>query len=220
LLHPLSYRGEASILAAISTILKSDGCEALTDWYHFTIVTIRDAIMGKIAIGFMLAVLLSWRLAWAADTPKPGQPVPPFSLPDQAGKQHMLADYNGTYVVLYFYPKDDTPGCTKEACSFRDDLRQLEKLGAKVVGVSVDDSDSHARFAQKYHLPFPLLADKDGTVADSYGALTNLGIIKIAKRYTFLIAPDGKLVKAYLSVDTSRHSQEIIEDLKKLTAGK
>lgn len=176
--------------------------------------------MGKIATGFMLAVLFSWRLSWAADIPKPGQPVPVFSLPDQAGKQHTLADYNGTYVVLYFYPKDDTPGCTKEACSFRDDLRQLEKLGAKVVGVSVDDSDSHAKFAEKYHLPFPLLADKDGKVADSYGALTNLGLIKIAKRYTFLIAPDGKLIKAYLSVDTSRHSQEIIDDLKKITAGK
>ncbi|TSA49582.1 MAG: peroxiredoxin, partial [Nitrosomonadales bacterium] len=118
------------------------------------------------------------------------------------------------WVVLYFYPKDDTPGCTKEACSFRDDLAQLEKLGAKVVGISVDDSDSHARFAQKYHLPFPLLSDKDGKVADSYGALTNLGLLKLAKRYTFLIDTQGKVAKVYLSVDTSRHSQEIIADLK------
>jgi len=176
--------------------------------------------MIKLFIGFVLALLFCCRLSWAADVPMAGQAVPAFNLPDQAGKNHTLADYSGTYVVLYFYPKDDTPGCTKEACSFRDDLRQLEKLGAKVVGVSVDDSDSHAKFAQKYHLPFPLLADKDGKVADSYGALTNLGILKVAKRYTFLIAPDGKLAKAYLSVDTSRHSQEIIDDLKQLTAGK
>jgi peroxiredoxin Q/BCP len=82
----------------------------------------------------------------------------------------------------------------------------------------VDDSDSHAKFAKKYSLPFPLLADKDGKVADSYGALTNLGIIKLAKRYTFLIDPDGKIAKTYLSVDTSRHSQEIIDDLKDLKA--
>jgi peroxiredoxin Q/BCP len=116
--------------------------------------------------------------------------------------------------VLYFYPKDDTPGCTKEACSFRDDLFQLEKLGSKVIGISVDDTDSHAKFAQKYHLPFPLLSDNDGKVADSYGALTNLGLIKIAKRYTFLIDPQGRIAKTYLSVDTSRHSQEIINDLK------
>jgi len=131
-----------------------------------------------------------------------------------------LSDYAGQWVVLYFYPKDDTPGCTKEACSFRDDLHQLENLGAKVVGVSVDDSDSHAKFAQKYHLPFPLLADKNGKVADNYGALTNLGIIKIAKRYTFLVAPDNKIAKVYQSVDTSRHSQQIIDDLKLLKAGK
>ncbi len=119
---------------------------------------------------------------------------------------------------LYFYPKDDTPGCTKEACSFRDDLQQLEKLGAKVVGISEDDADSHARFAQKYHLPFPLLADKDGSVADSYGALTNLGLVKFAKRYTFLIDPQGKIAKVYEKVDTSRHSQEIILDLQHLKA--
>ena len=144
--------------------------------------------------------------------------APAFSLPDQNGKVHTLADYAGKWTVLYFYPKDDTPGCTKEACSFRDDLAQLEKLGAQVVGVSVDDTDSHARFAQKYHLPFPLLADKDGKVADSYGALTNLGLFKIARRYTFLIDAQGKIAKAYLNVDTSRHSQEIIDDLKRLAA--
>lgn len=128
-----------------------------------------------------------------------------------------MQDYAGSWVVLYFYPKNDTPGCTKEACSFRDDLFQLEKLGAKVIGASVDDTDSHAKFAKKYHLPFPLLVDKDGKLAASYGALTNLGIVKFAKRYTFLIDPNGKIAKVYLSVDTSRHSQEIIDDLKRLT---
>ena len=170
----------------------------------------------------LVAGLFAWAMtlgsAPAAEILKPGQAAPAFNLPDQNGKTHKLADYAGTWLVLYFYPKDDTPGCTKEACSFRDDLFKLEKLGAKVVGVSVDDSDSHAKFAQKYHLPFPLLADEDGKVADSYGALRNLGPFHIAKRYTLLIDPQGKVAKSYLDVDTSRHSQRIIDDLQHLTA--
>ncbi len=149
----------------------------------------------------------------AAELPKIGSVAPSFNLQDAFQKSHQLKDYQGQWVVLYFYPKDDTPGCTKEACSFRDDLFKLEKLSAKVIGVSVDDSNSHAKFAKKYNLPFPLLADKDGKVADSYGALRNLGIIKMAKRYTYLIDPNGKIAKVYLSIDTSRHSQEIIDDL-------
>jgi len=152
----------------------------------------------------------------ATKLPKVGEPAPRFALSDQTGQVRQLEDYVGKWVVLYFYPKDDTPGCTKQACSFRDDLKQLEQLGAQIIGVSVDDSDSHAKFASKYHLPFPLLADKDANVAEAYGALNNLLIIKIAKRYTFLIDPDGKIAKVYLNVDTSRHSQEIIDDLKKL----
>jgi peroxiredoxin Q/BCP len=164
------------------------------------------------------SALLAWRFAFATPVAKAGHEAPGFQLPDATGKLHQLQDYHGKWLVLYFYPKNDTPGCTKEACSFRDDLFALEKLGAKVVGVSVDDSDSHARFAKKYSLPFPLLADTDGKVADSYGALTNLGIIKLAKRYTFLIDPAGKIAKTYLSVDTSRHSQEIIDDLKGMTS--
>lgn len=165
----------------------------------------------------LISLLSIFSPANAADVIKAGQAAPPFSLPDQHNKLHTLNDYAGKWVVLYFYPKNDTPGCTKEACSFRDDLFQLEKLGANVIGVSVDSTDSHAKFAQKYHLPFPLLADNDGNVADSYGALTNLGLVKFAKRYTFLIDPKGKVAKTYLSVDTSRHSQEIINDLKQFT---
>ena len=120
-----------------------------------------------------------------------GDDAPHFSLNDAQGKIHHLSDYAGQYLVLYFYPKDDTPGCTKEACHFRDDLSQLEILGAKVVGISVDTSESHAKFAKKYNLPFPLLADSDGNVAKTYGALTDLYLIKIAKRYTYLITPMG-----------------------------
>ncbi len=142
--------------------------------------------------------------------------APDFNLPNANGEMMSLANFKGSWLVLYFYPKDDTPGCTKEACEFRDDLHKLEKLGAKVVGISVDDGSSHAAFAKKYNLPFPLLSDKDGAVALKYNALTNLGLIKIAKRYTFLIDAEGNLRKTYLNVDTSKHSEEIIEDLTKL----
>lgn len=152
----------------------------------------------------------------AAPILKIGDDAPTFSLPGDEGKQVNLIDYKGKWVVLYFYPKDDTPGCTREACQFRDDFKILEALGAKVIGVSVDDSFSHKKFSEKYNLPFPLLSDASGEVADRYGALNNFLVIKLAKRYTYLINPQGKIAKIYFSVDTSRHSQEIIEDLKRL----
>ncbi len=163
----------------------------------------------------VLAVaLLGYRnVSMAANALKTGDKAPNFNLPNAKGDLVSLSSYHNNWVVLYFYPKDDTPGCTKEACSFRDDLHKLNKLGAKVIGVSVDDGASHAEFAKKYNLPFPLLSDKNGVVAKQYGALSNFVVFKIAKRYTFLISPDGLLQKSYLNIDTSRHSQQIIDDL-------
>ncbi|QDX80434.1 peroxiredoxin [Denitratisoma sp. DHT3] len=161
---------------------------------------------------------LSAPSAWAGEPPAVDTPAPAFALPDQAGKTRALEEWRGTWVVLYFYPKDDTPGCTTEACAFRDDLHKLAALGAQVVGISVDDSASHKAFAEKYHLPFPLLADKDGAVAGRYGALYDLWLMKFAKRYTFLIDPQGNIARRYLSVKVSRHSAEIIRDLQTLTA--
>jgi peroxiredoxin Q/BCP len=152
--------------------------------------------------------------AFADGVPLPGSLAPAFSLPDQSGRVLTLESLRGKWLVLYFYPKDDTPGCTEEACSFRDDLAQLTTLGAQIVGISVDDSASHAQFAQKYHLPFPLLSDTDGAVARRYGAYTDWKVVRYAKRYTFLIDPQGKIAKTYLKVDTSRHSAEIIADLR------
>lgn len=142
-----------------------------------------------------------------------GDDAPNFTLNDGQGQTHYLSDYTGKYLVLYFYPKDDTPACTQEACHFRDDMTQLTKLDANIVGISVDSGQSHADFAKKYHLPFPLLADTDGKVAESYHSLTNLCVVKIAKRYTFLITPTGKIAKIYTNIDTSKHSQQIIDDL-------
>ncbi len=169
-----------------------------------------------ILISFAIAFYLFRVNVMAAPILKIGEDAPTFTLPDSQGNQVSLNDYKGKWAVLYFYPKDDTPGCTKEACQFRDDFKTLEALGAKVIGISIDDSFSHQKFAEKYNLPFPLLSDASGEVADRYGALNNFLVIKLAKRYTYLINPRGKIAKIYLSVDTSKHSQEIIEDLKKL----
>ena len=145
--------------------------------------------------------------------PVAGSVAPEFVLPDARGKVHRLADWRGQWLILYFYPKDDTPGCTAEAQGFRDRQRQLADLKAQVVGVSLDDGASHQAFADKHQLSFPLLADTDGAVARRYGALSDFGIFKFAKRYTFLIDPDGRVAKAYLKVDASKHVDEVIADL-------
>jgi peroxiredoxin Q/BCP len=160
------------------------------------------------------ALLSVCMVAAYAATPAVGSAAPEFALPDQAGKLRQLAEWRGKWVVLYFYPKDDTPGCTEEACTFRDDLEQLSALDAQVVGISVDTAASHKAFAEKYHLPFPLLADAKAEVATNYGALSDWLVMKVARRYTFLINPQGKIAKVYLSVDTSRHSAEIVSDLR------
>jgi peroxiredoxin Q/BCP len=168
-----------------------------------------------ILIGLLSALMLiASRVVLAGEVAKAGNIAPDFNLPDQFGTLHTLQSFSGKWLVLYFYPKDDTPGCTQEACAFRDDLHQLTELGAQVVGISVDDSNSHAEFAQKYHLPFPLLADKNGEVANRYGVMMNFMLFKVARRYTFLIDPQGHIRKVYDKVETSRHSKEIIGDLK------
>ena len=174
--------------------------------------------LGIVVALIVFAALLVARAARAGELPAVGKPAPDFNLPDQNGKMHSLGEYRGKWLVLYFYPKDDTPGCTQEACTFRDDLSEIEALGAQVVGVSMDDTSSHADFARKYHLQFPLLADNTTETADRYGALMNLFLFKFARRYTFLIDPQGIVRKEYLSVETSRHSKQIIDDLKKFTA--
>ncbi|MCG2633458.1 MAG: peroxiredoxin [Gammaproteobacteria bacterium] len=147
----------------------------------------------------------------AATPPAAGEAAPPFQLLDQNLKSHALGDYAGDWVILYFYPKDDTPGCTREACSFRDNWASLQQLGAVVLGVSLDDVSSHKAFAEKYHLPFPLLADPQGVTAQAYGAKPALSLW--AKRYTFIIDPKGTIAKAYLKVDPETHSQQVISDL-------
>ncbi len=145
-----------------------------------------------------------------------GSTAPEFELLDQTETTHALSNYRGKWVVVYFYPKDDTPGCTKEACEFRDDIVILQSLNTQVFGISVDSTNSHAKFAKKYSLQFPLLADTEGKIAKSYGALTKVGPLKFAKRHTFIVDPNGNLAKIYRSVKPATHSDEVIAAIKDL----
>jgi thioredoxin-dependent peroxiredoxin len=150
----------------------------------------------------------------------PGKKAPAFSLRDQNGKAHRLSDYEGRPVVLYFYPKDDTPGCTTEACSFRDNLPKFKSDKAVILGVSVLDEASKARFAEKHGLNFPLLADADHEVAEKYGAWqekSNYGrnYMGIA-RTTYLIGPDGKVARRWDKVKVDGHADEVLEAVRDL----
>jgi peroxiredoxin Q/BCP len=156
-----------------------------------------------------------WNTAGAAGL-KVGDAAPGFTLMDQDGKQRALGDYHGRWVVLYFYPRDDTPGCTTEACRFRDDIHSLRELGIAILGVSLDDVASHEAFAEEYHLPFPLLSDPKGKVAKTYGSLFRLGPLRFAKRHTFIIDPQGRIAKIYRDVKPQTHSDQVIADLKAL----
>jgi len=148
-----------------------------------------------------------------------GSMAPKFILPDQESNTHALTEYRGRWVVLYFYPKDDTPGCTTEACNFRDDLPALRALNVQILGISLDDAKSHARFAEKYSLPFPLLADAEGDVTRAYGALWSMGPLRVAKRYTFVIDPEGRIARIYRNVKPANHSRELQQDVKELQKG-
>lgn len=151
-----------------------------------------------------------------AGQPGIGEPAPAFRLQDQNGDWHELDDYEGRWVVLYFYPKDDTPGCTTEACAFRDDIFKFRAMDVALLGVSLDNIESHAEFAAKYHLPFPLLADTSHEAARSYGVLRSLGPVKMARRETFVIDPDGVVAQHYDKVDPDTHSAQVLADLAQL----
>lgn len=143
--------------------------------------------------------------------------APTFTLPNESGKAVSLADFQGKWVVLYFYPKDETPGCTTEACSMRDSRDELTALGAEVIGVSMDDASSHEKFKTKYNLNFTLLTDKDGKVLREYGAwgkkmFGREGIL----RKTFIINPEGQVVKVYGRVTPLGHGDQVIAELKQL----
>lgn len=152
-----------------------------------------------------------------------GDSAPSFVLPDQDGKIHSLADYAGKWVLLYFYPKDDTPGCTTEACTIRDGWSDFAKAGLVVLGVSTDSVKSHKKFAEKYELPFPLLADEQKETVKAYGVWGPKKFMGReflgTKRWSFLIKPDGTIAKIYEDVRPAEHAKEVLVDVQKQRDG-
>ncbi len=146
---------------------------------------------------------------------KVGDEAPDFGGPTSDGSRLGLKDFVGKKnVVLYFYPKDDTPGCTREACSFRDNLQSIRDLGAEIVGVSLDSVQSHGRFASKYELPFPLISDQEKRISKAYGVLRDIGLS--TNRVTFIIDTKGKVAKIFPKVDVTKHTEEVVAALKEL----
>jgi thioredoxin-dependent peroxiredoxin len=170
-----------------------------------------------IAIGLLVVagVALKPRIA-RADILKEGELAPPIVTQMVTGDQitpFSLTDYRGRKVILYFYPKDDTPGCTKVACAFRDGFTQFQTAGLMVVGCSIDSSEAHRNFIKKYNLPFPLLLDPDRKIATTYGAANGIPILGLDKRITYVIDEEGRVLKVYPNVDPSIHAKQILADL-------
>ena len=154
-----------------------------------------------------------------APAPAVGQAAPEFELHGDDGKLHRLSEFRGRTVVLYFYPKDNTPGCTTQACEFRDNIFAFRDAGAVILGVSVDDVKSHEEFAREHSLPFTILADSTRAVAKSYGVLYKaMGVMEVARRDTFIIDPQGRIARHYEKVDPKGHSQFVLAELKALKA--
>jgi thioredoxin-dependent peroxiredoxin len=170
-----------------------------------------------LVIVVLVVVFMASRLmSGSRGVPGAGSVAPDFSLPSQEGTLVGLQDFRGSWVVLYFYPKDQTPGCTREAHNFQVDQGKYAERHAVVLGVSVDSVESHKKFCAKEGLNFKLLADREGKVSGAYGSLMNLGVVKIAKRNTFIIDPAGKIAKAYTGVDPASHSAEVLAELDQL----
>jgi len=167
---------------------------------------------------FILLILLALlfifkKSAFGSEDKLLGKTAPEFKLKNSYGELVSLKQFRGEWLLVFFYPKDDTPGCSKEACSLRDNYSDIKKLNANVIGISIDSSDSHKEFKEKYNLPFMLLSDPDGETAKKYGALNNFFIFKLAKRQSFIIDPNGVVRRVYRDVSPSNHAQEIKNDL-------
>ena len=174
-------------------------------------------ILRSTRLTLLFSALLGFAVPALADAPAVGSAAPAFKLQDQTEKWHSLSDYKGKWVVIYFYPKDDTPGCTTQACGFRDNVFAFDKEGAVILGISVDSVADHKAFAEKHGLPFTLLADPTKAVTKEYGVLkTYMGVMEMARRDTYIIDPQGRVAKHYESVNPDGHSKIVLEDLKTL----
>jgi peroxiredoxin Q/BCP len=177
----------------------------------------RFRTLAALLVAGSLAALVT--AAAAAAGPEAGAAAPSFKLQDQTGRWHTLEEYRGKWLVLYFYPKDKTSGCTTQACELRDNIFAFRKIGATIVGISVDDVASHKEFAEEHSLPFTLLADPTKQTAKDYGVLVKwMGAIEIAQRDTFIVDPDGRIARHFVKVDPKGHSELVLKELAALQA--
>ena len=158
------------------------------------------------------SILASHHIMQTVANLQPGKPAPDFTAPITSGEIIRLSIYRGRKVVLYFYPKDDTPGCTVEACGLRDHYHRIRELGAEVLGISIDDVESHRKFTQKFNIPFPLVADVDAKITEAYGVYNEKW--KMARRVTFLIDEQGNIARIFDPVKPDAHPKEVLDALK------
>jgi peroxiredoxin Q/BCP len=173
-------------------------------------------IFGGVVIAVVIAAALAVALRADEKGPAVGSAAPDFTLNSQEGKSVSLHDFKGKWVVLYFYPKDMTTGCTIEAHNFQRDLAKYDAKNAVILGVSVQDEKSHQEFCAKESLTFKLLADRDKQVSEQYGSVMNLGVMKLSARHTFLIDPQGVVRKVWTEVDVKKHSDDVLAALDEL----
>jgi peroxiredoxin Q/BCP len=179
-------------------------------------MTVFFGAVAVIAVAFLIVVSMASRSRAGDNAPAVGSPAPGFTLNSQEGKPVSLHDFKGKWVVLYFYPKDMTTGCTIEAHNFQRDLAKYEAKDAVILGVSVQDEKSHQQFCTKESLTFKLLADTDKKVSQEYDSIMNLGVAKLSARHTYLIGPDGKVRKVWTDVDVKKHSDEVLAAIDEL----
>lgn len=174
----------------------------------------------RVSILIALTIIFFLGLAGVTMAAETQRPAPDFRLQDQNGNWHELGDFSDQWLVVYFYPRADTPGCTTQACDFRDNIYAFRGAGAQVVGISTDPVDRQKAFSEKYSLPFAILSDADGVVAERFGVLMQSGQVNFARRETFLISPDGEIVEHYQQVNPDRHSEQVLADLERAMAAR
>jgi thioredoxin-dependent peroxiredoxin len=175
----------------------------------------------RVAVALVVASLVSCAASLSATAagPEVGAAAPAFKLQDQNGLWHTLEEYRGKWLVLYFYPKDNTPGCTTQACELRDNIFAFRKIGATIIGISVDDVAAHKEFAEEHGLPFTILADPTKQTARDYGVLVKMmGMFELAQRDTFIIDPEGRIAKHFAKVEPKGHSELVLKELTALQA--
>ena len=202
-------------MSRITYSKRNPGSERLGRNIHPEGVIFGSVFKRVCTMKFPIALLMLIAASLPVNAATVGEPAPDFELADQYGEIHSLEDFSGKWLVVFFYPKADTPGCTTQACNFRDNIYAIRGAGAEVVGISVDSVEDQNKFSEKYKLPFTILSDTGGRTCDAFGVLRSFGSMEVANRESFLVNPEGIVVKHYKEVSPDSHTQDVIADLER-----